>query len=122
MQQPREQQVPGLQQGEILLVLHLARGQQPGRLQVEQSGRHHQEIACLVQVPSLGAGPDVGDELVGHLGQGDLGDVELVLGDQAQQEIERALEHVEVDLESARARDRDRCCIATGIAGHRCDH
>jgi enamine deaminase RidA (YjgF/YER057c/UK114 family) len=43
-----------------------------------------------------------------------------VLGDQAQQEIERALEHVEVDLEAACARDR--CCVATRIAGHRCDH
>ena len=43
---------------------------------------------------------DVGDELVGHLGQRDLGDVQLVPRDQLQQQVERALEVVQVEVES----------------------
>ena len=69
-----------------------------------------EELAGLVEVPVRAAGADVGDELVGDLGEGDLGDVELVLGDQAEQQVEGALEDVEVDLEAAprpaRAADR----------------
>ena len=61
-----------------------------------------QELGGLPQVPlgvrGLG-GLDVGDELVGDLGQGDLGDVELVLADQPEQQVERAGEHVQVHLE-----------------------
>ncbi len=102
LQQPGEQQVPGLQQGQVLLVLDLARRQQPGRLEVEQGGRHQQEVAGLVEVPLGPLGPDVGDELVGDLGERDLGDVELVFGDEAEEQIERALEDVQVDLEASR--------------------
>src|SRR6266702_7876311 len=65
-----------------------------GGLQVEQGGRDDQEVADLVQVPAVGARRDVGDELVGDLGEGDFGNVELVLGDQREQQVERALEHV----------------------------
>ena len=82
LQQPGEQQVPGLEQGQVLLVVDLARGQQPGRLEVEQGRRDDQEVAGLIQVPAVGLGPDVADELVGDAGQRDLGDVQLVLGDQ----------------------------------------
>jgi hypothetical protein len=104
LQQPGEQQVPGLQQGQVLLVLNFARGQQPGGLQVQQGRRHDQEVADLVQVPAAGPVPDVGDELVGDLGQSHLGDVQLVLGDQRQQQVEGALEHVQVHLEADRGR------------------
>ena len=103
----------------ILLVLDLARGQQPRRLEVEQGGRHHQEVARLVQVERVGPGPDVADELVGDLGQGDLGDVQLVLGDQPEEQIERPLEDVEVDLEARRVAGLAR---AARLAVHRRDH
>ncbi len=103
LQQPREQQVAGLQQREILLVLHVARGQQPGGLQVEQGGRHDQELGGLPEVPRGPLAPDVGDELVGDLGQGHFGHVQLVLGDQAEQQVERPLEVVQVHLEGAAA-------------------
>ena len=51
LQQPREEQVPGLQQGEVGLVLHLGGGQQPGRLEVEQGGGDDEELGGLVEVP-----------------------------------------------------------------------
>jgi hypothetical protein len=44
----------------------------------------------------------VGDELVGDLRQRDLGDVELVLADQLQEQVERALEVGEPDGETSR--------------------
>ena len=47
---------------------------------------------------------DVGDELVGHLRQRDLGDVELAPADQAEQQVERALEVVQPHAERAVAR------------------
>jgi hypothetical protein len=44
----------------------------------------------------------VGDELVGDRRQRDLGDVELVLADQLQQQVERPLEDVEAHRERRR--------------------
>ena len=52
-------------------------------------------------------GADVGQELVGHLVQRQLGDLEPVLGDQGEQEVERTLELVEPHGEpGVLARDR----------------
>ena len=102
LQQPGEQQVAGLQQREVLLVLDVALRQQPGGLEVEQRRGDQQERRRLLEVPDLAAGLDVRDELVGDLRQRHLGDVELVLGDQAEQQVERALEVVEPDLERGR--------------------
>src|SRR3712207_8906289 len=51
-----------------------------------------EELAGLVEVELVAERVQVRDELVGHLGQRDLGDVELVLADQLQQQVERALE------------------------------
>nr|WP_238455363.1 hypothetical protein [Micromonospora sp. ATA51] len=101
LQQPGEEQVPRLQQGEVLLVLHLGGGQQPGGLEVEQGGRDQQELARLVQVPLVAHRPDVGDELVGDLVQRHLGDVELVLADELEQQVERAGEVGQPDGEPA---------------------
>src|SRR5487761_380917 len=63
--------------------------------------------------------PDVGDELVGDLRQGDLGDIQLVLGDQPEQQVERPLEHVEVYLEGARAARRVTRLACGEVAFHR---
>jgi hypothetical protein len=46
----------------------------------------------------------VGHELEGHLGEGYLGDVQLVLGDQTEEQLERPLEDVEMDLEGLATR------------------
>ena len=67
-------------------------------------------------------GPDVGHELEGHLGQGDLGDVQLVLGDQAQQQLERALEDVEVYLEGLALCSAQYATRRQTGAGHRRRH
>jgi hypothetical protein len=104
LQQPREQQVAGLQQGEVLFVLHLGGGQQPRGLQVEQGRGHHQELAGLVERPVVTHGADVGDELVGDPAQRHLGDVELVLADELQQQVERAGEVGQPHGETGRRR------------------
>ena len=92
LQQPGEQQVAGLEQLEVVLVVDVGGGQQPGGLEVEQRGGDDEELAGLVEVQLVAERPQVGDELVGDLRQRDLGDVELVLADQLQQQVERALE------------------------------
>ena len=51
LQQPGEQQVAGLEQGEVLLVLDVALRQQPGRLEVEQGRGDQQERRGLLEVP-----------------------------------------------------------------------
>ena len=103
LQQPREQQVARLEQREVLLVLDVALRQQPGGLEVEQRRGDQQERRGLLEVPLPARRLDVGDELVGDLRQRDLGDVELVLGDQAQQQVEGALEVVQAYGERRRA-------------------
>ena len=102
LHEPGEQQVAGLEQREVLLVLDVALGQQPRRLEVEQGRGDQQERRRLLEVPGLATDLDVRDELVGHPRQRDLGDVELVLGDQAQQQVEGALEVVEAYGEGRR--------------------
>ena len=97
-----EEQVAGLDQLEVLLVTVAGVGQQPGGLDVEQGRGDEEELARLAQVPGGLAGlqrPQVHHELVGDLGQRDLGDVQLVLADQAEQQVEGPLEVVEVHRE-----------------------
>jgi len=115
LEQPGEEQVAGLEQGQVLFVLDLAGWQEPGGLEVEQGGRDDQEVTDLVQVPAVGALRDVADELVGDLGQGDFGDVQLVLGDQREQQVEWTLEHVEVDLEARRVSRGPRCGVGAAV-------
>ena len=50
-QQPGEQQVAGLEQREILVVLDVGGGQQRGDLHVEQRRRDDQELSRLAEVP-----------------------------------------------------------------------
>jgi hypothetical protein len=62
------------------------------RLHVEQGRRHDQEFRRTRQVRrSL----HKSDELIGHLGECNLGDVEFFAGNQGQEEIERAFENGE---------------------------
>src|SRR5207248_9880462 len=56
--------------------------------------------ARLVQVPFPPAGADVRQELVGDLGDRDKRDVQLLSRDQAEQQVERAFEDVEVHMEA----------------------
>ena len=104
LEQSGEQQVARLEQREVLLVLDVPLRQQAGGLEVQQGGGDQEERRGLVEVPLVavaggGTGLDVRDELVGDLRERDLGDVELVLGDQAEQQVERTLEVVQAQLE-----------------------
>ena len=102
LQEPGEEHVPGLDEGEVLVVLRPPLWQQPGGLEVEQGRGDEEELGGLVQVPAAVGGllrADVGDELVGDGRDGDLGDVKLVLGDEAEEQVEGTGEDVEVDLE-----------------------
>ena len=99
LQQPGEEQVTRFKQGEVVLVLDLRGRQQPRHFQVQQRGSDDEERARLVQVPVAPARTNVGKELVGHLRQGDKRDVELLARDEAQQQVERSLEDLEVHLE-----------------------
>ncbi len=107
LQEPREEQVPRLQHLQVLGVVDVGRRQQACGLEVEQGGRDHQELAEGAEPPRrvavLGV-PHGGDELVRDLGQGDLGDVQPVPGDQAEEQVERAREVVQVHLEATGAR------------------
>ena len=110
LQQPGEEQVAGLDEGEVLVVLRARRREQARGLEVEQGGGDEEELGGLAEVPVAVGGLgrlDVGDELVGHLGQGDLGDVELVLADEAEQQVEGPREDVEVHLERGGRPARD---------------
>jgi hypothetical protein len=93
-----EEQVPRLQGGEVLLVVDVRAGQEAGGLEVQQRRGDDDEARRLVEVES-GGGPQVPDELVGDGGEGDLRDVQAVLGDEPQEQVERTGEDVEVDLE-----------------------
>jgi hypothetical protein len=98
LHEPGEQEVAGLEQREVVLVLDVALRQQPSRLEVEQRGRDQQELGGLFEI--VAEVLDVADELVGDLRQRHLGDVELMLGDQREQQVEWALEDTEADREA----------------------
>ncbi len=100
LQQPREQQVACLEQRDVLGVDQLALRQQPRDLQVEQGRRDDEELARLVEPVRGLERAQVGDELVGHRAQRDLGDVELVLGDEREQQVERSAEVAQREREA----------------------
>ena len=74
----------------------LVGGQEFPAFDVDQGGRHHQELASdfEVQFPHL---IDIGNELRGDSSEVDLVNVDLLLLDQVQQQIQRPFEHVELN-------------------------
>src|SRR5207245_9906469 len=70
------------------------------RLQLEQRGDEHEELAARVEVepPLGGEALGEGDHDRRHV---DVEQAQLFLEDERQQQVERALEYVEVELEVA---------------------
>ena len=100
LQEPGEEQVAGLEELQVLLGLVGVVGQEPVGLERQQRGRHDEELAGAPQVP---VGAHVGDELVGDLGQGELGHVQAAAGDERQQQVEGPLELGQGDGEAGDA-------------------
>ena len=86
----------GLELGELGVLLREHRA----RLQLEQRGDQDEELAAGVEV-ELAAVGEVLDERDHDLGQVDLAERQLLAEHQRQQEVERPLERVEVQLEFA---------------------
>src|SRR6185437_3264989 len=101
LQQPCEQQVADLEQRDVLLVVHFTGGQQPRGLEVKERGRDNEERGRFLELHLRANRLGVPDEVVGHLMQRHLGDVEAVREDQLQQQIKRPLEIAQPDLEAA---------------------
>ena len=89
-----------LEECDVLGVDELALRQEAGDLQVEERRRDHEELRGAVELLRGVEPAQVGDELVGHGRERHLGDVHLVLRDQREQQVERALEVRERDAES----------------------
>ena len=104
LQQAREEQVARLQEGEVLLVLDFATRQESRCLQVEQRRGHDEEFGRFIEVPVRALGAQVRDELVRDDVQGELGDLQLVLGDELKEQVERPLEGADGNGESRSGR------------------
>ena len=122
LQKAGEEQVPGLEQFEVEHLLALLVRQQPRGFEVEQGGRDEEELRDLGEVRLVLEFGGVGDELIGDLGQCDLGDVEPSLRDQAQQQVEGAGEVLQLHLEPLRGLFAGRCGLLAGrrSIGGRC--
>ena len=83
----------------VELVEHLLAGQHQPRLELEQRRDQHEELGRGLQV-ELALGLEVVDVGDHDLRQLDLEQVELLSQDQRQQQVERAREGVEVQLET----------------------
>jgi hypothetical protein len=57
-------------------------------LEVEKRCGDDKELTCLVEFLLGVQGTQVGDELIGNLRERHVGDVELVFGDEAEQQVE----------------------------------
>src|SRR5699024_9504751 len=91
LQEAGEQEVAGLQQLQVGLVVDLAPGNQASSLQIQQRGGDEQELRDLIQILGrLGQPPGISNELVGDLGKRDLRDVQLVRVNQLKQQVEGA--------------------------------
>ena len=82
----------------LLAVGALARRQQHARLDLDQHRRHQQVVAGELEVARADL-LDVGQVLPRHARQRDVEDVEVLPPDQVEQQVERALEGLEEDLE-----------------------
>ena len=85
-----------LELGELRLLV----GEERARLQLEQRRDQDEELAAGLEIElvALGKPLDEGDHDRGHV---DVGRLELLLQQQRQEQVERALERVEVQLELA---------------------
>ena len=97
LEQAREQLVGRLLRLHVEPVLVVAR-QHHARLELEQGGDQHEELGrCLeVELPSLLEVVDVGQH---DLGEVDLEQVDLLAQDQREEQVERALEDLEIEVE-----------------------
>ena len=103
LQQPGEEEIASLEQFEIEDLFSLFVRQEPCGLEVEQGRRDEEELGDLGEVRLVLQLCGVGDELIGHLGQGDLCDVETTFRDQTEQQVERTGEVIQPHLESLRS-------------------
>ena len=104
----------GLELGELGLLV----GEERARLQLEQRRDQDEELAARVEVELVALG-EVLDEREHDLGEIDLAQRQLVAEDERQQEVERPLERVEVELELAdegRRHRRRRLAVAPDAA------
>ena len=73
-------------------------GEEPARLQLEERRDQDEELAARVEVELLAFG-EPGHECDDDLGEVDVAQLELVAQDERQQQVERPLERVEVELQ-----------------------
>ena len=92
LEQAGEQQVALLPPDQLLVGVDVVgAGQQPAGLELDEDGGDDQELRERLQVEGLPAG-HLGHEGVDDRGQRDVVDVDLVAGDQLEQQVDRALE------------------------------
>jgi hypothetical protein len=71
-------------------------------------------LARLIQIPARASSLDVTNEFISYLRERNLGDIQLVPRDQVQQQVERALKVVEMNLEASAFR------LPSGAVGQPC--
>ena len=104
LEQPREQLLRGLVRVEVEPLVLLG-GQHQPRLQLQQRGDQDQELGRRLQVqlaPRLEP-LDVGEH---DLGEVDLEQVDVLVQDQRDEQVERPLEHIQVEGRATAARRR----------------
>ncbi len=108
-EEPRQQQVPFLPEGDLLIEFDLGvLGQQPAHLEIDQGGSDQEELRGDVEIGRLHASNlvEIG---VDDVGEGDLVEVDLVVQDEVQQEVEGA-------VEPSRFNSNPRCRARLGVA------
>ena len=108
LEQPGEQEVPRLEQLEVLGVLDLALRQQSRGLEVQQVAATTRNSHATERSHSTVAIADVARNSSVTTAERDLGDLQLVLGDQAEKQVEGPGEVVEVHREGPLASRRRR--------------
>ena len=84
----------GLELGELGVLV----GEEPARLQLEQRRDQDEELAARVEVELLPLGEPL-EERDDDAREVDVAQVELLLEDEREQQVERPLERVEIELE-----------------------
>ncbi len=115
VEHPREQLLGGLLGLDVEQLLLLAAQHQP-RLQLQQRGDQHDELGRRLEV-ELAALLEVVEVGEHDVGERQLEQVDLFAQDERQQQVERAAEDVEVELERGEAHGRHRTVpVPTGSA------